>query len=78
MVLAFITGINEIPTLGFRPPLTIAFTHPEDDVETYLKEGIFANTCANTLYLPVEMNEAKLYMCLNIAIFEIGCLFTTE
>ena len=45
-IMSFVTGMPEIPPLGFRPPPTILFQNT----------SIFpsANTCSNQLHLPLK------------------------
>ncbi|KAF5308233.1 hypothetical protein FQR65_LT18244 [Abscondita terminalis] len=49
-VLAFATGCNAEPALGFDHQLTIEFLH--DDPSVFPK----SNTCSFTLYLPIAMS----------------------
>lgn len=54
LLLVFATGMNTIPALGFDPEPTLAFKHPEDtDPSDKAGDFPFANTCTNTILLPV-------------------------
>jgi len=53
-LLIFATGMNSVPALGFAPEPTIKFKHPDDCApEDQAKDFPYANTCTNTLVLPV-------------------------
>ncbi|XP_028975450.2 E3 ubiquitin-protein ligase pub3 isoform X3 [Esox lucius] len=52
-ILAFATGANIVPPIGFSPQPSIEFLHPEHDAGTTSKLPI-ANTCINCLKLPLH------------------------
>ncbi|KAI4824302.1 hypothetical protein KUCAC02_012825 [Chaenocephalus aceratus] len=52
-ILAFATGANTVPPIGFDPPPSIEFLHQNDDSGTTSKLPI-ANTCINCLKLPLH------------------------
>ena len=54
-VLAFITGSNEIPPLGFTVKPQIKF---EDDATHTLPH---ASTCGPTLYLPLVLQDISMF-----------------
>lgn len=76
-VLAFITGLDEWPLLGFDPPLTISFLHREDVANVHQRDLPFSNTCANTLSLPVGVSYEQFKETMNNAM-EIGFIFVDE
>ena len=49
--LIFTTGADRPPPMGFQPKCTITFGHPE--VTDYTTPYPKANTCTNTIRLPV-------------------------
>ncbi|XP_034738154.1 G2/M phase-specific E3 ubiquitin-protein ligase [Etheostoma cragini] len=53
MILAFATGANLVPPIGFSPQPSIEFLHQEHDAGTTSKLPI-ANTCINCLKLPLH------------------------
>lgn len=75
-VLAFITGLEREPPLGFNPNLTITFVHPEDEADENLRGLAYANTCANQLSLPVGLTYEQLKDLLYTSIFLVGAVFT--
>ena len=54
-LLVFVTGSATIPPLGFHPQPTITFGHRQDFAEPDDQsiDYPFANTCSNSLRLPV-------------------------
>jgi hypothetical protein len=54
-LLMFATGLDNIPPLGLHPAVCIElFSHKEDFKENnHRKEFLIANTCANTLKIPM-------------------------
>ncbi|XP_056000514.1 G2/M phase-specific E3 ubiquitin-protein ligase-like [Ostrea edulis] len=74
-LLAFITGLDSIPPLGFSPPLTYKFRHPESDENFTLLATPYANTCTNTLSIPVT-DTYKAFKDVMDNALELGCLFT--
>ncbi|CAI5673965.1 unnamed protein product [Oreochromis niloticus] len=52
-ILAFATGANTVPPIGFSPQPSIEFLHQEPDAQTMSKLPI-ANTCINCLKLPLH------------------------
>lgn len=53
-LLVFITGLGEIPALGFFPEPQITFAHSEDlPLLDPTKEYPVANTCSNSIRLPI-------------------------
>lgn len=77
-LLSFITGLNEIPPLGFDPPLQITFIHP-DAVSNEHDVGVpFADTCANTLRLPVGSSYTQFREVMDKILFDIGNIFANE
>uniref|UniRef100_A0A8P4KTZ2 HECT domain-containing protein n=1 Tax=Dicentrarchus labrax TaxID=13489 RepID=A0A8P4KTZ2_DICLA len=52
-ILAFATGANTVPPIGFFPQPSIEFLHQEQDTATPSKLPI-ANTCINCLKLPLH------------------------
>nr|XP_055036518.1 uncharacterized protein LOC129423994 [Misgurnus anguillicaudatus] len=52
-VLAFATGANTVPPIGFSPQPSIEFLHQERDAESNSKLPV-ANTCINCLKLPLH------------------------
>lgn len=77
-ILQFITGLKDVPALGFTPPLTIVFKHDDQSLGDHHRGIPFANTCANQLALPVGQAYNDFKNVMNTAIFEIGCLFLNE
>ena len=73
--LQFMTGLQEVPPLGFDPPLGISFNHEEDE----LKKGMpYADTCANTFTIPVGLIYEKFKEIMYTVLFEVGCLFSNQ
>ncbi|XP_046569875.1 G2/M phase-specific E3 ubiquitin-protein ligase-like, partial [Haliotis rubra] len=71
-LLAFVTGLDEVPPLGFWPQLRLEFSHP--GIDSY--DGTpYANTCANSLRVPVLQvyQSFKEVMMLSL---EVGTVFT--
>lgn len=52
-ILAFATGANTVPPIGFSPPPSVEFLHQEHDAGSISKLPI-ANTCINCLKLPLH------------------------
>jgi len=52
-LLVFITGADEEPPLGFDPPLRATFGHPQDAENDPRMPFPFANSCFNSIRLPV-------------------------
>lgn len=52
-ILAFATGANTVPPIGFSPQPSIEFLHQEHDAASTSKLPI-ANTCINCLKLPLH------------------------
>ncbi|XP_059409391.1 G2/M phase-specific E3 ubiquitin-protein ligase-like [Carassius carassius] len=52
-ILAFATGANTVPPIGFFPQPSVEFLHREHDAESTSKLPI-ANTCINCLKLPLH------------------------
>lgn len=52
-ILAFATGADTVPPIGFSPHPSIEFLHPENATATISKLPI-ANTCINSLKLPLH------------------------
>ena len=53
-LLVFVTGLDEIPALGFEPTPSVTFGHAEDLSATDLTSQFpVANTCSHQLRLPV-------------------------
>nr|XP_024662248.1 G2/M phase-specific E3 ubiquitin-protein ligase-like [Maylandia zebra] len=52
-ILAFATGANTVPPIGFSPQPSIEFLHQEPDAQAMSKLPI-ANTCINCLKLPLH------------------------
>ncbi|KAL3993338.1 peptidoglycan recognition protein [Sarotherodon galilaeus] len=52
-ILAFATGANTVPPIGFSPQPSSEFLHQEPDAQTMSKLPI-ANTCINCLKLPLH------------------------
>ena len=59
-ILQFTTGLDAVPPVGLEPPVTVKFLHERD---AYLLPGqtLFAqaNTCGNTLILPIVSAHQK-------------------
>ncbi|XP_050401791.1 G2/M phase-specific E3 ubiquitin-protein ligase-like isoform X1 [Patella vulgata] len=70
-LLSFVTGLKDIPPLGFNPPLKLLFRHPSFEWDI----APFANTCANTLNIPVlkDYDAFKTAMAMSL---RIGNIFT--
>ena len=74
-VLIFATGSSSIPVAGFNPPPSISFRHPADiHVEdSFTEEFAYANTCANSLSLPVlrdyEVFKARVLSSFSVKAF---------
>ena len=77
-LLQFITGLECLPPLGLDPPLTITFSHASDTPQEHLRDIPYANTCANTLSIPVGLTEDNFRNVMNTAVFQIGCWFFNE
>ena len=57
-ILQFTTGLREVPPLGFDPTPKVTFLHESDSVFGSNRTLTFfaqANTCVNTLRLPVHL-----------------------
>lgn len=72
-LLIFVTGLAAPPPLGFAPPLSISFLHDKitpvrkgeaKPDEAYLSQFPIANTCGNSLQLPLanSYKEFKTFM----------------
>ena len=74
-LMIFVTGLDRVPPLGLHPTPGITFEHPEDC-------GVcgplpYANTCTNTLTLPV-MRSYEEFEQLMLNALEMGITFTDK
>lgn len=74
-LLAFVTGLDVVPPLGFEPIPALEFNHPGDADYAYLEGVPFANTCANSLRLPV-LPEYQVFKERMVAALAVGEIFT--
>lgn len=59
-LLAFATGLDRIPSVGFDPRPKITFGHAEDlEASDQSLEYPKANTCANSIRLPILRSLEK-------------------
>jgi len=57
-LLIFVTGLETVPPLGFDPQPSLTFAHI-DDVTNISQSFPFANTCSNSLRIPVLPTYAE-------------------
>lgn len=74
-ILVFVTGLDSVPPLGFSPPLKLKFRHPEADENFSVFATPYANTCFNTLSIPVTETYNAFKEVMDNAL-DLGCLFT--
>lgn len=74
-ILVFVTGLDSVPPLGFSPPLKLKFRHPEADKKVSVFATPYANTCFNTLSIPVTETYNAFKEVMDNAL-DLGCLFT--
>lgn len=77
LLLKFATGLETIPPLGIDPQPSISFGHPEDLQGDVTAAFPMANTCANTLRIPVLRNYETFRKHL-ISTIDMVKIFTTE
>ena len=75
-LLVFATGADTIPALGFDPQPTITFGH-DVEVTDFTAAYPVANTCTNTLRLPVLPSYDEFYHNCYSAIHAV-LFFTAE
>jgi len=74
-LLIFATGLDVLPPLGFEPARTITFGHPSNlDFKTAFP---VANTCSNSLRLPV-LQSYDLFVQNMLGAFEMVKMFNAE
>ncbi|MBN3303058.1 G2E3 ligase, partial [Amia calva] len=66
-ILAFATGANTVPPIGFSPQPSIEFLHQEHDAGTTSKLPI-ANTCINCLKLPLHTSYREFQENMDLAL----------
>ncbi|XP_074656802.1 G2/M phase-specific E3 ubiquitin-protein ligase-like [Tubulanus polymorphus] len=71
----FITGLEEIPVLGFSPKLTLQFRH-RGDIGDCTKDFPIANTCGNVLSVPVHNSYELFKFYMDAAIKNASQTFT--
>ena len=74
-LLIFITGFGMVPPLGFDPPLQLSFKHTENDNSDDAVP--YANTCANTLQIPVVSSFVVFKERMILAV-QLGASFTNQ
>lgn len=74
-ILVFVNGLDSVPPLGFSPPLKLKFRHPEADENFSVFATPYANTCFNTLSIPVTETYNAFKEVMDNAL-DLGCLFT--
>ena len=69
-LLVFATGLDAIPPLGIEPSPTLVFDHPADDEDDHSRGVPYANTCANSLHVPVladyELFKERMMLALEV------------
>ncbi|XP_046581337.1 G2/M phase-specific E3 ubiquitin-protein ligase-like [Haliotis rubra] len=75
-LLVFVTGADGIPPLGFDPSPRLLFHSADIESPEDKKNFLFANTCANSLSLPMLV-DYELFKKNMVAAIQIK-LFTTE
>lgn len=74
-LLQFVTGLDVAPMLGFDPSPELKFSHP--DVDNPLDGTPYANTCSNSLTIPVLQSYEIFVDRMNMAL-TFGTFFTNE
>ena len=76
-LLVFAVGLRKIPPLGLHPPPNIKFNHRQEAQHIVVADFPYADTCANTLRLPMATNYASFKTNMLAAINTVK-IFTDE